>query len=82
MTELGYCDNTDCPNVDFNNESKHIKVPLFLVVLHRDFNFDICFWCKDCIEIDESLIFMTELDLIRYKELRHKINVIRGIVKR
>jgi len=58
--ELGFCDNTDC-------KKHYVKQPVFLTVLHKDFDYDVCWWCKDCLTDDKNqkMVYMDEFELNR-----------------
>lgn len=50
--KLGGCDNVDCKNY-------HVS-EVWLVVLRQEFDFEVCWWCIDCIKRDEDMIYMDE----------------------
>ena len=58
----GGCDNVDC---------EHQDVPeVFMVVLTAEFDHEICWWCKECIERDSYMIYMDEYNYsVYYNEL-------------
>lgn len=46
----GHCDNTDC-------ESPNLIQLLGHITLHKEFNKDKCWWCKDCQIRDRGMIY-------------------------
>jgi hypothetical protein len=58
--EYGNCDNVDC-------KSNKVKENLYLTVLHREFDYDIVFWCSECIRTENKIIYMSEMDSIHRK---------------
>ena len=48
------CDNTDCKNPIF-------KATTYMTVLIAEFNFDTCFWCRDCISRDKKMVYMDNI---------------------
>lgn len=44
------CDNTDCTN--------YVK-KVYLTVLTEEFDHDVCWWCPDCLERDEDMVYMS-----------------------
>ena len=47
------CDNTDC----ITHGAKPIKI-----MLKKDFDYDICYWCQFCINRDRAMVKTKLLD--------------------
>lgn len=57
------CDCVDCRN-------DGLVSMLWLTVLKKDFDYDVCWWCSDCIEDNEDMVYMSELEI---NELQKKL---------
>ncbi|KKL08284.1 hypothetical protein LCGC14_2577380 [marine sediment metagenome] len=59
------CDNVNCTN-------KMFKPLTYITVLIAEFDFDVCWWCTECIKRDKSMIYMSYLEIINLNKRLNK----------